>query len=259
MGIKSLDLLVSEGAKLLSESDPMDAHRDFNYWTGHVTEWLNQTYPDTGLSAQWMSIGSSFLVTSNGYSNDDSTWTHFKSVVEKRMAWLGLVTMEAAKLRNSIPATIQDQAQIAGRREIKLQLTSRAYVDPARIEGLQQISASFDLSKLIRLCEELNVSFAAECYLSLTMLTRAILDHIPPIFGFTSFKELANNYGGAGKSFKDQMQLLETSSRKIADGYLHTPIRTAETLPTITQVDFSNSLDTLIAEIIRLLKEQRNE
>ena len=257
MTTRDLDTLIKEGAKLLDENDPVDAHRNFGYWVNHVTDWLSGTYPNTGISGLWSGLGVSLLVTGGTYSNDDTTWAHFYNVVQKRLTWLGELGIEAAKQRNSTPAAAQKEAQAAGRKEIKLNLTSSAYVNPSRIEDLNNInSTEFDLSKLIRLCEELNLAFATESYLSMPMLTRAIMDHIPPIFEFKTFKELSNNYGGGGKSFKDQMEHLDKSSRKIADGFLHTPIRKSETLPTITQVDFSNIIDTLLGEIIRVLKKK---
>lgn len=84
-------------------------------------------------------------------------------------------------------------------------------------------------------------------------MTRVIVDHIPPIFGMNSFSEVANNYNGT-KSFKDSMQHLDKSLRKIADAALHTQIRKRETLPNRTQINFYNDLDVLLAEIVRLLK-----
>ena len=130
-----------------------------------------------------------------------------------------------------------------------------AYVNTGRIEELRALShQQFDLARLIRLCEELNVCFKHECYFAVAMLTRAVLDHVPPIFGFTSFSQIANNYAGA-KSFKELMQHLENSSRKIADAHLHGHIRNKEILPNKTQVNFSNDVDVLLAEIVRFLKE----
>jgi hypothetical protein len=85
------------------------------------------------------------------------------------------------------------------------------------------------------------------------VLTRALLDHIPPIFKCNKFSEVANNYGGS-KSFKEAMKYLENSSRKIADHYLHCQIRKSESVPNVKQVDFSNDIDFLLAEIIRILK-----
>ena len=127
------------------------------------------------------------------------------------------------------------------------------FVDLARIEELRTVtSSSFDLVKLIKLCEELNTCYAHDCFLAVAMLTRALVDHIPPIFGFQTFKEVANNYGG--KSFKESMQHLQNSLRNIADSHLHLPIRKKETLPSRVQVNFSNDLDVLLAEIVRFLK-----
>jgi hypothetical protein len=128
------------------------------------------------------------------------------------------------------------------------------YVDRSRLKELASItSIQFDLSKLIGLCQEINKCNGNECYFAVAMLTRAILDHIPPIFGCKSFVEVANNYRGS-KSFMQSMQHLENSSRKIADSHLHVQIRSKESLPNKVQVNFANDLDVLLAEIIRLLK-----
>jgi hypothetical protein len=86
------------------------------------------------------------------------------------------------------------------------------------------------------LCEEINTVYKSECYFSTAMLTRGLLDHVPPIFGKATFIEVANNYGGGGKSFKETMQHLENAARKVADAHLHMPIRESETLPTAQQV-----------------------
>jgi len=127
------------------------------------------------------------------------------------------------------------------------------FVNQNRIKELKTIkSGDFDVSKLVRLCEELNTAFSLENFLSTAMLVRAIADHIPPIFGKTSFTEVANNHGS--KSFKDSIKNLDNSSRKISDSHLHTQIRKKEVLPNSNQVDFSNDLDVLLSEIYRVLK-----
>ena len=130
----------------------------------------------------------------------------------------------------------------------------RSYVDPKRVEELRQTtSTSFDLTRLLALCDELNVCFPSGANHATAMLLRAILDHVPPIFGCTSFQQVANNYPGS-KSFKECMQSLDSGARKIGDGHLHTQIRPREVLPTATQVNFSAQLDVLLGEIIRILK-----
>ncbi len=127
------------------------------------------------------------------------------------------------------------------------------FVNQSRIKELKTIkNDGFDITKLIRFCEELNSAFSLENFLSTAMLVRAIADHIPPIFGKNSFTEVANNHGS--KSFKESMKNLDNSSRKISDAHLHTQIRKKEVLPNSNQVDFSNDLDVLLAEIYRVLK-----
>jgi hypothetical protein len=123
----------------------------------------------------------------------------------------------------------------------------------SRLEELRALqSPQFDFKKLIRLCEELNAASREHCYLSVGMLTRALLDHVPPVFSVRSFSEVANNYVGGSKSFKDTMLHLDTAAKKIADGFLHTQIRKTETLPTAQQVNFGPALDLLLAEIVRI-------
>lgn len=124
------------------------------------------------------------------------------------------------------------------------------YVNLEIVEGLKKIDSSFDYSKLIRLCEELNTNFSMCNYYSTAKLVRSIINHIPPIFGFDTFPQFVAGYGN--KSFKGVMNHLDKSLRNIADGYLHEKIREKEILPNKTQVDFRQDLDVLLAEIIRI-------
>jgi hypothetical protein len=105
----------------------------------------------------------------------------------------------------------------------------------------------------VRLCEELNTAFGNGCYLTVPMIIRTILDHIPPIFSQPSFAAVVNNYPG-GKSFQKAMNHLEQGMRSIADVYLHQQVRAKESLPTVTQVDYSSLVDLLLQEICRVLK-----
>jgi hypothetical protein len=130
-----------------------------------------------------------------------------------------------------------------------------ALISESRMSELRALtSPDFDFRKLIRLCEELNFAFQEECYLATAMLTRGLLDHVPPVFGFKTFSEVANNYAGGGKSFKDAMQHLENASRKVGDAHLHMPIRKSETLPTAQQVNCGQQLDVLLSEIVRITR-----
>jgi hypothetical protein len=132
---------------------------------------------------------------------------------------------------------------------------SSIVIAPSRLVELRSlVSPDFDFTKLVRLCEEVNTSYGLHCYYAAAMLIRSVLDHVPPIFGFRNFGEIANNYAGGGRSFKDAMNHLESASRKVADAHLHMPIRKSEILPTAHQVNCGQQLDLLLAEIVRITK-----
>jgi hypothetical protein len=131
--------------------------------------------------------------------------------------------------------------------------SGEVFIDPERLSQLRAAKTTdYDLSRLVRLCEEIDVAFAQGCYHAVAMLTRTILDHIPPIFGLKKFAEVANSYSGS-RSFKEIAQHLDKACRKIADAHLHTQIRKTESLPTRTQVDERQRIDVLLAEVVRLL------
>ena len=84
----------------------------------------------------------------------------------------------------------------------KIKTNNGEFVNSARIEVLKKLTSSqFDFGKLIKYCEEINICYQNECYLAVVLLTRAVIDHIPPIFNAPNFE---NAYGHNGsRSFKD--------------------------------------------------------
>lgn len=134
------------------------------------------------------------------------------------------------------------------------------YVELSRIAELQSISAPpWDTRRLVSMLQELNLAEANGMHMASAMLVRAITDHVPPIFGKQSFAEIcAHHKGGSveGRSFKASMKHLSESMKHIADAILHVHIRPSETLPTATQVDFKQSLDVLLGEVVRLLRSK---
>ncbi|WP_461520327.1 hypothetical protein [Porticoccus sp.] len=131
--------------------------------------------------------------------------------------------------------------------------TAPPYIDTTRLAELRGIvGEKWDLARLVRLCEELNVAHENNCLMSIAMLVRAILDHVPPIFGCKNFSEVANNYPG-GKSFRGSMQHLDKALRHVADSHLHQQIRQRESLPSPNQVDFRAGIDVLLGEVVRVI------
>jgi hypothetical protein len=126
------------------------------------------------------------------------------------------------------------------------------FINQSRIEELKVIHhPDFDLCRLIKLCEEINFNYKHQNFLSVGMIGRTILNHIPPIFSFNTFDSVASNYGG--KSFKNNMQLLNGYFKNTVDRYLHQTVRKKDSLPNITQIEFRQPLDVLLEEIICIL------
>jgi len=77
--------------------------------------------------------------------------------------------------------------------ELSASASELTFIADSRLAELRKLtSAQFDFKKLIRLCEEINTAYSQECYFATAMLTRGLLDHVPPVFGKNSFTEVAN-------------------------------------------------------------------
>ncbi|HXB41235.1 MAG TPA: hypothetical protein VNZ49_11885 [Bacteroidia bacterium] len=132
------------------------------------------------------------------------------------------------------------------------------YVFPNRLTELKSISSTeFNLKKLIQLCEELNIANKNNLLFTKAALVRAICDHVPTIFGFESFDEVASNHRADGntRSFKGAVKKLHEFFKHVADGVMHSHARKKESLPTHEQLDVSRELDFLLQEVCRLLKD----
>jgi len=123
------------------------------------------------------------------------------------------------------------------------------FVDCRVIEELRSlVSSSFDLSKVIRFCEEINSSFSAGNYIATTLLIRALINHIPPVFGQKTFQQVISQ---VSKSRRELFKPLEDISRDVADLHTHDLIRHKENLPTQNQVEpFKPNLEVLLHEVV---------
>jgi len=129
-----------------------------------------------------------------------------------------------------------------------------SYVNPSRIAALHELDRPrLDPKRLICLLEELNKAAASDCYMATAMVVRAILDHVPTVYGYRTFAQVVANYGWP-QSVKRSMDHLDKSLRNIADGHLHLPMRQAEDVPTFHQVDFRPALDQLLGDVTIALR-----
>jgi hypothetical protein len=99
---------------------------------------------------------------------------------------------------------------------------------------------------------ELNRSYNMGNYFARAMLTRGVLNHVPPVFGKASFGEVANNYSGGRRSFKETMHQLETQLGKLPTLICTCRSGKRKTLPAAQQVNFAPQLDVLLSEIVRI-------
>jgi hypothetical protein len=127
--------------------------------------------------------------------------------------------------------------------------SNTAFLEPSVLAALRQIdSMRYDCAKLVRFCEELNDAYGRGNYLSCVLLIRAVMNHVPPVFGCRTFAELTAQ---SGRSLKAIFERLEDNARPIADLHTHALIRAKESLPTKHQVEpYKASFELLIQEVI---------
>lgn len=221
----------------------------------------------------WLKGGSSFFLSGKEYScrkfHTLQIFTNEKDISKDKLdemqqehgdgqGWGSFRYFEPKQLelfgRNVTDEFIGD-APYGSQKDDKSLPVESMYINPKRIEDLERVTSSqFDLSKLIKICAELNTNWINGNYFTVGLLIRTILNHVPPIFGqFSTFEQVFSQYGGS--SFKKSMKPLQESLRGIADGYNHQLIRKKETVPSPQQVDFKSNLDVLLCEIISILAD----
>lgn len=113
-------------------------------------------------------------------------------------------------------------------------------------------SSKLNCEKLISLIDELNAAYANERPYSALALVRAIIDHIPPVFGFTKFSEVQNNWTW-GRTDKSYMSKL-SDFRATADDVLHRQISPSVDLIGMEDLPPRTWLNRLLQECVQQLK-----
>jgi hypothetical protein len=118
----------------------------------------------------------------------------------------------------------RDARQSRSRGGYSPQAAQGAYVDAQVISAIKAHHASgqFDWAKLLRLIDELNDNYARGSIYAVHAMLRAILDHIPPALGCTTFMAVANNYPWSRADKAYMKRLLDF--RLQADDALHRQI-----------------------------------
>lgn len=136
--------------------------------------------------------------------------------------------------------------------EVTEQGQPRHLISPDLIKALTEGKPnSFDSLRLAEYCREINSGFTHGNLISCLLLMRAVLNHVPPVFGLTDFSQVVAQ---ASRSLKDNFEHLDESLRKIGDLYTHQHMRKKEHLPTQGQVEkFGPQFELLLQEVLTRL------
>jgi len=130
----------------------------------------------------------------------------------------------------------------------------RLFVSHSRIAELLSINSNkYDMTKLVWFCDQINRCYRSGAFAGILFIGRAIIDHIPPIFGYRAFDQVVSNYPFE-RSVKRSLERLQNDLRDIADRHLHCHITSSEVIPGQQQSDFMGPLDVLLGEIVRIFK-----
>ena len=131
--------------------------------------------------------------------------------------------------------------------------TAAQIIDMSVITKLESVSSEdFDTSFLVRLCKEINSSFAHGNVVSTVLTMRAILNYVPPLFGHTNFEQVTAN---ATRTLKSSLTHLQDGLRKIADFHAHRTINKFDVYPSSAQVDpYKPQFELLLLEVLSRLE-----
>ena len=89
--LKTLEQLAAAARDILIQSHPQVADGQFEGWDRAVAAWLDESFPGSGMSAEWSSLSTSPLRAGSSYSDSGAAWQRFHDAVKKRLKWLSEV------------------------------------------------------------------------------------------------------------------------------------------------------------------------
>ncbi|MFJ3777547.1 hypothetical protein ACIPX0_38235 [Streptomyces sp. NPDC090075] len=125
------------------------------------------------------------------------------------------------------------------------------YVNEELIKELEakQGQTQWSLDKLLKLLRELNDCYAEDRPYACHALVRAVIDHVPPILGQTSFEAAISSYKWTRTDKKYMARLLDFKTQ--ADDVLHRHIRTSKDVISMHDlVPLGSHVNALLRECI---------
>lgn len=132
-------------------------------------------------------------------------------------------------------------------------ILTRRIVEPSVLEALVGLrSPKVNVVALVRMCNEINLSYAHDNVLATALLMRTVLNHVPPAFGHATFEQVVAQ---SARSLKEAFEHLQNGLRKIVDFYAHRLAAADDSYPTRAQLEpFKPQFDLLLREIIQSLR-----
>lgn len=132
------------------------------------------------------------------------------------------------------------------------------YVALGLLNDLETAAANtkWEVHKLIALCRELNDNYMAGNPYSSSAMVRAVLDHIPPVFGHRDFKQVAAQYPFAVQQTDKAHAQRLTAFKEVAHDVMHRPI--SATVPTLSMGDLPEPvrLNAMLQELLTVLRKE---
>jgi hypothetical protein len=138
--------------------------------------------------------------------------------------------------------------------KIESNIQPKQYIKQKIINGFKKKKDIFNYKKLICLLNELNSNYELKNVYSSLALIRAVLDHIPPILGCSSFEEVVNNYHWT----RVDKKYMEALSKDASDDALHRQISKKEDLLDMLNIQNSIAINVLLQECLESKKENRS-
>lgn len=131
----TFEYLVNKGQRLLNSSgNPVRTNSEYSHWTKDVSRWLEDKYPDIGVSAEWSGLGSPTLVIGNAYYDSPENWIDFKRLISARLTWLGKTVRDLALHQSSPEEDVSNDTA---------EYSNKVFIVHGHEEALREATARF--------------------------------------------------------------------------------------------------------------------
>lgn len=102
------------------------------------------------------------------------------------------------------------------------------------------------------MCHEINSSSRNGNLIATILLMRAVLNYLPPVFGYDTFAQVVAN---SGRSLRDSFDYLENGLRRVADFHTHRRVGAADLGPSRAQIEpYKPQFELLLQQVVSVLE-----